>query len=258
MAFSSFNLPAPDVVIATAVHNGHDLRPDLAALMNLDEPTRLREEDPHTGSLASRFTSSVVVHRSRFEVDLNRERNRAVYRGPDDAWGLDVWREPLSDHAVSESLQLYDAFYADLASTLDELVSRRGGFVLFDIHSYNHRRGGPDTEPDPPGESPVINLGTGSLPPKWRPVADAFVASMAAATLDGDAVDVGENVRFEGRQVAQWVHDNYGDVGCALAIEFKKVFMDEWTGEVDADRLNELGEALVASLDSVEPAWARV
>ena len=56
----------------------------------------------------------------------------------------------------------------------------------------------------------------------------------------------------------EWVHDNYGDVGCALAIEFKKVFMDEWSGEVDADRLDELGEALVKSLDSVEAAWARV
>jgi len=258
MTFSSFNLPAPDVVIATAVHNGHELRPDLAALIKLDESTRLREEDPHTGSLAARFASSVVVHRSRFEVDLNRERHLAVYRGPDDAWGLDIWREPLTDEAVSESLQLYDGFYADLASTLDELVSRRGGFVLYDIHSYNHRRGGPDSEPDPPDESPVINLGTGSLPGKWRPVADAFLGSIEAATLDGAGIDIGENVRFEGGHVAQWVHDNYGEVGCALAIEFKKVFMDEWTGEVDADRLTELGDALVGTLDSVESTWARV
>jgi N-formylglutamate deformylase len=258
MTFSSFNLPTPDVVIATAVHNGHDLRPELAALTKLDESTRLREEDPHTGSLASRFASNVVVHRSRFEVDLNRERDLAVYRSPEDAWGLDVWREPLSEEAVAECLGLYDSFYDDLASTLDGLVSNRRGFVLFDIHSYNHRRGGPDADPDPSDSSPVVNLGTGSLPEKWRPVADAFIMSMQAATMDGVALDVRENVRFQGRQVARWVNDKYGEVGCALAIEFKKVFMDEWTGDVDIDRLAELGDALAASLDPVEQAWARV
>ena len=257
MLFSSTILPAPDVVIATAVHNGHELRSELAELSSLDEDTRLREEDPHTGALASRFPANVVVHRSRFEVDLNRERETAVYRKPEDAWGLDLWSRPLSDHAVARSLRLYDAFYADLAATLDEMVSTRGGFVLYDVHSYNHRRAGPAADPDPADESPVVNLGTGSLPAKWRPVAEVFLESVSAASVEGVAIDIRENVRFEGRQVARWVHDNYGEVGCALAIEFKKVFMDEWTGEVDADRLAELGTALVASAGPVEVAWAR-
>lgn len=240
------------------MHNGHELRPELAEVSNLDDETRLREEDPHTGELASRFPANVVVHRSRFEVDLNRERETAVYRKPEDAWGLDLWSRPLSDQAVARSLRLYDAFYTDLAATLDELVSTRGGFVLYDVHSYNHRRAGSAADPDPQDESPVINLGTGSLPPKWRPVAEAFLVSISAARLDDVAIDIRENIRFEGRQVARWVHDNYGDVGCALAIEFKKVFMDEWTGEVDADRLAELGAALVGSLGPVKAAWARV
>jgi N-formylglutamate amidohydrolase len=258
MAFSSFNLPAPDVVFATAVHNGHELRPGLAALIDLDEATRLREEDPHTGELAARFTAHAVVHRSRFEVDLNRERDTAVYLHPDDAWGLDVWRRPLSEDEVVESLRLYDSFYVVLASTLDELVAAHGGFVLYDIHSYNHRRSGPDAEPDPLEQSPVVNVGTGSLPEKWRPVADAFLQSMAAATMGGVALDVRENVRFQGRQVARWVHDHYGEVACALAIELKKVFMDEWTGELDADRMTELGDALVSSHGPVERAWGGI
>jgi len=255
MSFASFNLPGPDVVIATAVHNGHELRPGMAALINVDEATRLREEDPHTGELAARFANHVVVHKSRFEVDLNRERDTAIYLHPDDAWGLDVWRYPPSEGEVAESLRLYDRFYLDLASTLDELVTTKGGFVLYDIHSYNHRRSGPDGEPDPIERSPVVNLGTGSLPEKWRPVADTFLRSMAAGTMGGVALDTRENVRFQGRQVARWVHDHYGEVGCALAIELKKVFMDEWTGEVEADRLTDLGDALVSSLSPVQRAW---
>lgn len=257
MDFASFRLSEDDVLIATAVHNGHALRPELADLIGLDESTRLREEDPHTGDIAARFGTMAVAHRSRFEVDLNREREEAVYRGPEDAWGLHIWNRPLTRDEVAQSLLLYDGFYRDLASVLDILVAEHGGFVLYDIHSYNHRRGGPEAEPDPAAAAPTVNLGTGSLPERWKGVADVFMESMRENTLDGVQLDVRENIRFEGRQVARWVHDNYGETSCALAIEIKKVFMDEWTGEVDRDRLRQLGDALTGSVDPVRRAWAR-
>ena len=256
MEFASFNVSEPDVVIAAAIHNGHDLRPDLAALTTIDDATRLREEDPHTGGIAARFTNSVVVHRSRFEVDLNRDRHEAVYTSPEETWGLEVWRRNLTEDEVSASLAIHDRFYGDLARVLDRQVADKGGFVLYDIHSYNHRRLGPDAPPDSDEESPVVNLGTGSLPVKWKPVADAFMESLRSETFDDAHLDVRENVRFEGRHLARWVHENYGDVGCALAIELKKVFMDEWTGELDLERISQLGDALIASRPAVRKAWS--
>ena len=251
MEFSSFQTPAPDLVVAVAIHEGHELRSEIAASMLLDEATRLREEDPYTGLIASRFGINAVVHRSRFEVDVNRPRSAAVYRGPDDAWGLDIWRTPLTERHISESLRLYDDFYARLGSMLDALVVEFGGFVLYDIHSYNHRRAGPQGPPDPDLDSPTINLGTGSLPLRWTPVAEEFVEAMRRFDLGGEALDVRENVRFQGGYLSRWVHENYGSTSCALAIEFKKVFMDEWTGELDAERLDRLGDALTASVEPV-------
>jgi N-formylglutamate deformylase len=255
MEFASFNVSEPNGLVATAVHNGHQLRPDLAAITALADAARLREEDPHTGKIAARFANNVVVHRSRFEVDLNRERDDSIYRSPEDAWGLELWQRDLSQEEVSASLALYDRFYFDLAALLDRMVADHGGFVLYDIHSYNHRRRGPDARPDPAEGSPVVNLGTGSLPEKWKPVADAFMESLRSATFDGDRLDVRENVRFEGRQLATWVHEKYGELGCALAIELKKVFMDEWTGEVDPERMTRLGDAVLASGPDVQRAW---
>lgn len=255
MEFASFNVSAPDLVIATAVHDGHEIRPALAALIVLDETTRLREEDPHTGSLVERFANHVVVHRSRFEVDLNRERDEAVYLTPEDSWDLEVWKRKLNADEVSESLRLYDRFYADLGEALDRLVSDQGGFVVYDIHSYNHRRDGRDAAPDPAEDNPVVNLGTGSLPERWKPVAEAFVESMRSTLFDDSGLDVRENVRFEGRQLAGWVHEHYGEVGCALAIELKKVFMDEWTGTLDIERLARLGDALFETVGPVRAAW---
>ncbi len=79
--------------MATAIHAGHDLRPDVTAAMLLSEQDRLREEDPFTDLIAAAVPDRVVTTRSRFEVDLNRPRREAVYRRPKDAWGLDLWRD---------------------------------------------------------------------------------------------------------------------------------------------------------------------
>ena len=35
------------------------------------------------------------------------------------------------------------------------------------------------------------------------------------------------------RELARFVHARYPDTGCAIALEFKKFYMDEWTGEPD-------------------------
>jgi N-formylglutamate amidohydrolase len=255
MEFAYFDTSASDPLIAAAVHDGHAMRANLLEVCALDEETRRREEDPHTGAIARLFANNVVAHRSRFEVDLNRERDRSVYVEPEDAWGLKLWHRPLESGEISESLSLYDGFYDDLARVLDRLVAESGGFVLYDVHSYNHRRSGPDDDPDPSDEAPVVNLGTGSLPSRWKGVAEAFIETAREARLDGAQLDVRENVRFEGRQVAAWVHQNYAEHGCALAIELKKVFMDEWSGEIDTGRLGQLGEALVATVDPVLRAW---
>jgi hypothetical protein len=76
---------------------------------------------------------------------------------------------------------------------------------------------------------------------------------MRGSRLVGESIDARSNVKFEGRFLASWVHSRYGGVGCALAIEFKKVYMDEWTGSIDRALLRGLGEALAAT---TTPVWA--
>ena len=82
-------------LVATAVHDGHRVRDNLLALMKLDDAGRLREEDPFTAHWTTVAPTRVIGLHSRFEVDLNRPRDKAVYRSPEDAWGLDVWSGPL-------------------------------------------------------------------------------------------------------------------------------------------------------------------
>ena len=236
-------------VVATSVHAGHGLRPEVAEAMVLDEATRLREEDPFTDRIAAVVPDRAVTTRSRFEADLNRPRREAVYRRPEDCWGLDVWRGgTLSDDLFEGSLATYDAFYDALAPRLDALAER-GPFVLLDVHSYNHRRDGADAEPAPAEDNPEINVGTASVDrERFGPLVDRFMADVSVPSPAGRTVDARENVAFEGRALAWFVHDRYPGVGCVLALEFKKTWMDEWTGEVDEDRLEDLRGLLAGTL----------
>jgi len=236
-------------LVATSVHAGHSVRAALAEEMVLDEADRLREEDPYTDRIAAVVESRMITHRSRFEVDLNRPRREAVYRKPDDCWGLEVWRGgTLADDLVDGSLAAYDTVYAELGKRLD-VLAERGPFVLLDVHSYNHRRDGAGGEPAPQEENPDINVGTGSVDrDTFGPLVDRFISEISAHTISGQPIDVRENVAFEGRGLAWFVHDRYPRRGVVLALEFKKIWMDEWTGEVDADRLGECSAALRATL----------
>ncbi len=257
MQFAEWLVDAAHPIVATAIHSGHDLRPEVEEVMVLESSVRRREEDPWTDHIAASVGSWVRVNRSRFEVDLNRSRDQSVYLNPADAWGLDLWADAPDPGIVERSRQLHDLFYQDLAVVLDQLVAEHRGFVLYDVHSYNHRRAGPTSAPEPAADNPLVNLGTGSLPERWRPVADVFLASMAEQDFGGQKIDARTDVRFKGGYLAAWLHDSYGEVGCALAIEFKKVFMDEWTGAVADDHLSDLAGALGESVDPVWDAYLR-
>jgi N-formylglutamate amidohydrolase len=236
-------------VVATAVHAGHALRPEVADAIALDDATRRREEDPATDRMISFAPTRVTVDRSRFEVDLNRSRDLAVYARPEDAWGLRVWSRPPPDELVARSVSIYDAFYAVLGAHLDPLA---GPFVVLDVHSYNHRRGGPGAPDEPAADNPDVNVGTGSVDRvRWGPLVDRFMGDLAGQEAGGHRLDVRENVRFRGGHLALWVNSRYPGRGCALAIEMKKTYMDEWTGEVDDGRVDEISAALAATVPGI-------
>ena len=111
--------------------------------MALDDEGRFREEDAYTGTLTTIAQNQLVVYRSRFEVNLNRPREKAVYLLLEDAWGLDVWKKPPTVGLVTRSLQEYDRFYAHVHQICTRMQKAFGRFVMLDLHSYNHRRQGP-------------------------------------------------------------------------------------------------------------------
>lgn len=235
-------------IIATAIHDGHEVRPELLPLMSLKEEDRLREEDPFTSEMIAGLVNQITVHRSRFEIDLNRARDQAIYLDPSQAWGLEVWRDRPDNAALEQSLAFHDDYYAMLTHTLGSLEKRHGAFVVLDIHSYNHRRGGPKAEPTPQQDAPDINIGTFSMDrSRWADVVETVIGHFRGIEIDGRLPDVRENVAFQGKgEQTRFIHQKFPANGCAIAIEFKKFFMDEWTGEPNERVISDIKAAISA------------
>jgi N-formylglutamate deformylase len=252
-ASSFFVVEGEGPVVATAIHDGHELRGDCSTAMVLDETTRRREEDPFTGRVAAAVPTHIIVTRSRFEVDLNRPRDSAVYRCAADAWNLEVWSAPPAADLVERSLAQYDEFYATLERVLRDRERRYGRFAVLDLHSYNHRRDGADGALADPATNPEINVGTGSLDRRrWGGVVERFCGELGKAAPLGRPLDVRENVKFQGGELSKWVHRTFPTTGCCLAVELKKTFMNEWTGELDEAHLAGLTRAIARTLPGLE------
>lgn len=234
---------------ATAIHNGHRVRTEAAEIMALSEEGRLREEDPFTGDWTTVGNTRIIGLHSRFEVDLNRPREKAVYIAPEDAWGLQVWKTRPSPEIIAASLAEYDAFYAAIRRIFSGLEQQFRRFVVFDLHTYNHRREGPGGPPADPKMNPEVNIGTGAMDrERWAPLVDRFIADLRNYNFRGRSLDVRENVKFKGGQFSRWIHQTFPESACSLAIEFKKFFMDEWSGKPDRQQLEEIRLALQSTV----------
>jgi N-formylglutamate amidohydrolase len=239
-------------LIATAIHNGNLRRAEVADLMILSKESQLREEDPYTEIWTSVGDTSIVGLHSRFEVDLNRPREKAVYIKPEDAWGLNIWKtEPPTD-LVNRSLAGYDDFYSELKNVFSEIEKEFKYFVVFDLHSYNHKRNGPAGETANPEENPEVNIGTGTINKNiWGPLVERFIADLSAYKYSDRNLDVRENIKFKGAQLSRWTHENFPNSGCSISIEFKKFFMDEWSGVPDMKQIEKIKLALQSTVPGV-------
>jgi len=238
-----------------AIHNGHNISDDIRHIIGISESDRLREEDPFTDSFIKDKPNHIIQTTSRFAYDLNRSKEHAVYQTPEDCWGLDIYpATKLTSQQIERSMAKYEAFYTELDKIIERFLKQHQEIIVWDVHSYNHRRGGINAPFDPEIDNPEVILGTNYykyMPEKWRPLVDTieqtfkaegFVGEFANRAIGAVNLDVRQNVKFPGGYLSQYVNKTYGDRVCCIAVEFKKIWMNEWTGEVDAECLQRLHE----------------
>mgnify|MGYP000389199996 CR=1 FL=1 len=240
--FFTINASSSQPFIAMAIHHGHALRPGISRYINITDRQRLREEDPFTGQWTIVAPIQVICFHSRFQVDLNRPREKAIYETPDDAWGIKVWKFPLPENEKVLSLAEYDRFYFELKKLLDVIIREFGYCIIYDLHSYNAIR---DNKIGDSIDNPDINIGTSHMNRKvWGFLIDQLINDLRSFDMLDRQLDVRENVKFKGGYLTQWIYEQYGDLCCPIAIEIKKFFMNEITGLPDANQMTLFGQAL--------------
>ena len=78
-----------------------------------------------------------------------------------------------------------------------------------------------------------------------------FSRTFVSVARSSSRLDVRENVCFRGGEMSRWIHATYPDSVCSIAIEFKKFFMDEWTGEGVPGQGEAIEQALAATVPGV-------
>ena len=221
----SFTLKIDNYVpfICGAVHDGHQFRPSLWNNCKHTEYERWYEEDPCTKQMVQSFPIILAGRDSRFEYDLNREPERAVY---EDAWGKQLWKQPLSEKEKNLSLQKHANFYKVTHALCQKLESDFQKVVVFDMHSYNWKRWD--------REVPVWNLGTSNIDQKrFGKLTESWSDKLGSMQLPNGIANTSKiNDTFQGNgYFLKYITKNFNNT-LVLATEISKVYCDELSGVI--------------------------
>ena len=79
----------------------------------------------------------------------------------------------------------------------------------------------------------------------WGAVADRFAEALAEVPAGGRQLDVRENIRYPGGgHFPEWAYSRWGERMCAISVEYKKIYMDEWTAQADIGVVEDLRAGL--------------
>lgn len=201
-----------------AVHDGHQFRKELWANCLHTAYERWFEEDPCTKEFVKTHPIVIAGCDSRFEYDLNRDPENAIY---EDAWGKKLWKEPLNPMHQKKSLKKHTAFYSVVHALLQKLEEKFGAVVVYDMHSYNWRRWD--------REVPVINLGTSNIDTnRFGNAVEDWRQSLSEIQLPYQIEATSKiNDTFQGNgYFLKYITQNFKNT-LVLATEFKKIYCDE-------------------------------
>ncbi|WP_167341975.1 N-formylglutamate amidohydrolase [Nonlabens sp. SY33080] len=233
----SFVVKIDDYVpfFAAAVHDGHHFDASLWSQCLHSEYERRYEEDPATGQMISDTPITLIGLDSRFEYDLNRAPDTAIY---DSAWGKKLWSTPLSRKQKEQQLQKHNNFYRVVKALSHKLEEMYPAVVVYDMHSYNYKRWD--------REVPVFNIGTSNVDEDRYRVAITEWQEM----LDDLPLPIDQEVRCNINDVFQgngyflkFITANTQNT-LVLATEISKIYCNELTGQLFPDVIKSVQDLL--------------
>lgn len=201
-----------------AVHDGHQFRKELWGNCLHTAYDRWYEEDPETKEMVKNNPIVIAGCDSRFEYDLNRAPESAVYT---DAWGKHLWKEPLEESMREKSIQKHHNFYKVVHALISKLEEKFGVCIVYDMHSYNWKRW--------TREVPTWNLGTSNIDnQRFRKTVESWRSILEKTPFNEDIKSTAKiNDTFQGNgYFLKYITQNFSNT-LVLATEIAKVYCDE-------------------------------
>lgn len=205
--------------VCAAVHDGHQLRKELWDNCLHSSFERWYEDDPATKSMIAGLPIVIAGLDTRFEYDLNRAPEVAIY---EDAWGKALWKVPLSEQMKAKSLLKHNKFYQVVEKLINKLESIHESCIVYDIHSYNWKRW--------PREVPTWNLGTQNVDShRFGDFIELWRKSLSEMVLPHDIKSSAKiNDTFYGNgYFLKYITSNFENT-LVLATEVAKIYCDEY------------------------------
>jgi hypothetical protein len=209
--------------ICGAVHDGHQFRKSLWTNCLHTEHERWYEEDPCTKAMVSPHPIVIAGRDSRFEYDLNRDPENAIY---EDAWGKKLWKKTLPKKERKQSLEKHGAFYTVVDALVKRIEQKYGKAIVFDMHSYNWKRWD--------RQVPTWNLGTSNIDNgRFGKIVESWSQKLGRMELPNGIPSTSKiNDTFQGNgHFLKYITENFKNT-LVLATEIAKVYCDEETGTI--------------------------
>lgn len=201
-----------------AVHDGHQFRKELWDNCLHSEYERWFEEDPATKEMVQTHPIVIAGMDSRFEYDLNRAPETAIY---EDAWGKQLWKNPLTQEKKERSLDKHHNFYKVVHALIAKLEEKFGVCIVYDMHSYNWKRWD--------REVPTWNLGTANVDnQRFGNEIESWRSTLEKMPLPNGIKSTSKiNDTFQGNgYFLKFITQNFNNT-LVLATEIAKVYCDE-------------------------------
>ena len=201
-----------------AIHDGHQFRKELWDNCLHTEYDRWFEEDPATKEMVKSHSILIAGMDSRFEYDLNRSPETAIYT---DAWGKQLWKNPLSKEMREKSTQKHANFYKVVHALITKLEEKFGVAVVYDMHSYNWKRWNREVPTWNLGTSNINNNRFGNEVESWRAILEKtpFPNGITSTSKINDT--------FQGNgYFLKYITQNFKNT-LVLATEIAKIYCDE-------------------------------
>lgn len=239
MGSAEFHFQGPAFYAGIALHAGSKIRKKMREKLALTLQQQHCDEDPFTDRFIRNFPVRIIARDSRFEYDLNRNRRTCVYKKYKKKWQLLIWNRNPSEKDIEVSCQKFDEFFQLMDITCDFLLKHNRYAFLFDMHSFCYRRF--EDRPWYIDPLPEINIGTKASNRKlFGPLIRRFQKSLSGTLIEGHPIRIAENEIFKGGYLSRRTGKKYKNQILTFALEYKKIFMDEITGELYPEILEQL------------------